>query len=339
MRIHYLGHASFVLRFENGVSVLMDYGVSNAYGLASPIFDVSGADPSIVTFSHNHPDHRRPNVRFPQSRVLVGGGTLAMDGLSIRSIRTSETSMEASDNASFVITYGGFTILHLADAQAFISAIDDPVVKRRVKERYPDNYDLVFMTIDGPSEIAGQAATFLDLLAPARAIPMHYWCPEVKADFLTELQAINQSSRAHSDRFTIAETGCSDFSLYADSPPFGTKVITLDPAPLILCPEDSRALEREAHPSAASPSVSAVDSVPNGLAAAPAPPAAPAGEAASDPWHRSASGTLPARRPAAASPCHGYAAAGTPPARRAVSAPSPSRSRPSVRAHTSSDLS
>jgi hypothetical protein len=261
-----------------------------------------------------------------------------MDGISIRSIRTSETSMEAPDNASFVIAHGGFTILHLADAQAFISEIDDPVVKRRVKERYPDNYDLVFMTIDGPSEIAGQAATFLDLLAPARAIPMHYWRPEVKADFLTELETLNRSSRAHSDRFTIAETGCSDFSLYADSPPYGTKVITLEPAPLILCPEDSRALEPNDDSSSASTSVEAVDSAPNGVAAAD-PAAPPAGQAASEPWHGSPPGTLPARRPSAVSPRHGYAAAGTPPAHRAVSAPSPSRSRPSVRAHTSRDLS
>jgi L-ascorbate metabolism protein UlaG (beta-lactamase superfamily) len=74
MRIHYLGHASFVLRFENGESILLDYGVSNAYGLASPVFDLSGAEPSIVAFSHDHPDHRRPGASFPKSRHLAGGG-------------------------------------------------------------------------------------------------------------------------------------------------------------------------------------------------------------------------------------------------------------------------
>ena len=240
MRIHYLGHAAFVLRFENGHSILMDYGLSNAYGLQSPIYDLSGAEPSVVTFSHNHPDHRRPGHAFGSARVLTGGGSLALDGLTITSIRTSEASIETPDNASFVIEYGGFRILHLADAQAYIAAIDDPVVKHRVKALYPDDYDLVLMTIDGRTEIAAQAAAFLDLLSPARAIPMHYWSGEAKADFLSELDRLNRQGRSRTKRFTIAEPGGSDFSLYADSPAFGTRVISLEPAPLILAPADSR---------------------------------------------------------------------------------------------------
>ncbi len=245
MRIHYLGHASFVLRFENGLSLLMDYGVSNAYGRHSPVFAVSGAEPSIVTFSHDHLDHRRPDALFSAARVLDGGGDLALDGLTIRSIPTSETSMDVADNSSFLVTYGGFKVLHLGDAQAYIAAIDDPVVKHRVKARYPDKYDLVLMTIEGSSEITAEAAAFLDLLAPARAIPMHYWREETKADFLAELRNLNRVSRGAADRFTIAEPGGSDFSLYADPAPFGTKVISLVPSPLYL-PHDGVSLGRTA---------------------------------------------------------------------------------------------
>ena len=330
MRIHYLGHAAFVLRFENGVSVLMDYGVSNAYGLTSPIFDVSGADPSIVTFSHDHPDHRRPDLSFPKSRILSGGGTLTWDGLSIRPIRTSEVSMEATDNAGYVIDYGGFTILHLADAQAFICAIDDPVVKRRVRAQYPDNYDLVLMTIDGPSSIAAQAATFLDLLAPARAIPMHYWSPETKTDFLTELMTLNDEGSGRGDRFTIAETGCSDFSLYADSPPFGTRVISMEPAPMTLCPEDSRAPDADL----ISTSERRPAESPSG-STRPAIPTDPSPSTVAVPWRRPPAGTRPTHRPAATSPCHGLADAASLPPR---GAPSASSGRPSVGARTGLDL-
>lgn len=309
MRIHYLGHASFVLRFENGESILLDYGVSNAYGLASPIFDLSGADPSIVAYSHDHPDHRRPGVSFPKSRILSGGGSLSLDGLSIRSIRTSEASMDVADNASFEITYEGFRILHLADAQAFISAIDDPAVQRQVKARYPDSYDLVFMTIDGTSEIAAQAATFLDLLAPARAIPMHYWSQEAKSDFLTELRRLNRSGRAEADRFTIAETGCSDFSLYADAPPRGTRVISLEPSPLELSPYASAPFEAGA--------------------AASEPPVEPCWEPPGrEPRRRHAPVPSPAHRPAAAAAS----------IRRPVSVPSPSRDRTRVSARAGRDL-
>lgn len=312
MRIHYLGHASFVLRFENGESILLDYGVSNAYGLASPIFDLSGAEPSIVAYSHDHPDHRRPGVSFPTSRMLAGGGSLSLDGLSIRSIRTSEASMEVADNVSFEITYEDFKILHLADAQAFISAIDDPVVQRQVKALYPDNYDLVFMTIDGTSEIAAQAETFLDLLAPARAIPMHYWSQEAKADFLTELRRLNRSGRAEADRFTIAETGCSDFSLYADAPARGTRVISLEPSPLQLSPFAGAPLEGGA--ASSGPLVEPCD-------AATAPPSR-------GPHRRHAPAPSPVHRPAAAAAS----------IRRPVSVQSPSRDRMRVGAHAGRDL-
>ena len=341
MRIHYHGHASFVLRFENGESILLDYGVSNAYGFASPIFDISGAEPSIVAFSHDHPDHRRPGLSFPKSRLLAGDGNLTLDGLSIRSIRTSEASMEVADNASFEITYRGFKILHLADAQAFISAIDDPVVKRRVKARYPDNYDLVFMTIDGPSEIAVQAATFLDLLAPARAIPMHYWCQEAKTDFLTELRRLNRTGRGGADRFTIAETGCSDFSLYADSPPRGTRVISLEPSPLHLSQSTGAPLEEAAatFEPPAEPCEAAVIAPP-GLDLAPG--CQPTGwePPGWEPRRRHAPGPSPVHRPAAAAsqPGRGASGTGSVPTRRPASAPSPSRDRTRVTAHTGRDL-
>jgi L-ascorbate metabolism protein UlaG (beta-lactamase superfamily) len=340
MRIHYLGHASFVLRLEYGESILLDYGVSNAYGLASPIFDISGSEPTIVAYSHDHPDHRRPGLSFPNSRILAGGGALTLDGLSIRSIGTSESSMEAADNASFLITYRGFRILHLADAQAFISAIDDPVVKRRVKARYPDRYDLVFMTIDGPSEMTAQAATFLELLAPARAIPMHYRSPEIKADFLAELVRLNRTARGGTDRFTIAETGCSDFSLYADSPPRGTRVISLEPSPLYLSPGAGVPLDGASaatEPPAESPAEPCAAVAPEAVLAVP-PGRVPAAGFSQRPRHVAA--PAPMHRPAAAasSPGPGPLLSGPIPVRRPAPAPSPSRMDPRVTAHGGRDL-
>jgi L-ascorbate metabolism protein UlaG (beta-lactamase superfamily) len=337
MRIHYLGHAAFVLRFENGHSILMDYGASNAYGLGSPVFDISGAEPSIVTYSHDHPDHCRPGATFTAARVLAGGGSLALDGITIRSIRTCEESIETPDNASFVIMYGGFRILHLADAQAYIAAIDDPVVKHKVKARYPDNYDLVFMTIDGRTEIAGQAAAFLDLLSPARAIPMHYWSREAKTDFLAELERLNRQGRGRSPRFTIAEPGGSDFSLNADSPAFGTRVISLEPSPLTLAAAESMpfglAAEAASGPEAPLPSESASGQAP--IVRIPArPDAAPAA-----PRQRLTPGAPPAYQPAsAASTVHMHAVAGPISARRFVSAQLPSRSHLPVGARGGRDI-
>ena len=330
MRIHYLGHAAFVLRFENGHSILMDYGVHNAYGRSSPVYDLSGAEPSVVTFSHDHPDHRRPGATFTSARVLAGGGSLTLDGMTIASIQTSEESVGTPDNASFVVLYGGFRILHLADAQAYIAAIDDPVVRHKVKDRYPDNYDLVFMTIDGRTEMAGQAAAFLDLLSPARAIPMHYWTGEAKADFFAELDRLNRQGRSRTKRFTIAEPGGSDFSLYADSPAFGTRVISLEPSPLVLAAADSRPFARNAEAVSGSEARRQVDSAGFGLAARiTTRPSAPL--AASQ--RRSPAVMPKAHQPALASapaPGHIHAASGQATVRRLVSAQLPSRGHQSI---------
>jgi len=55
--IHYLGHSSFILQFDNGISVLTDYGTSNCWGLTSPIYDIGEFVPTILTYSHRHADH------------------------------------------------------------------------------------------------------------------------------------------------------------------------------------------------------------------------------------------------------------------------------------------
>jgi len=57
LRFHYLGHSSFVLRFADGVSVLTDYGKSNAFGLESPIHDLGDLHPDVVLYSHHDEDH------------------------------------------------------------------------------------------------------------------------------------------------------------------------------------------------------------------------------------------------------------------------------------------
>jgi L-ascorbate metabolism protein UlaG (beta-lactamase superfamily) len=337
MRIHYLGHAAFVLRFENGHSILMDYGVPNAYGRSSPVYDLSGAEPSVVTFSHDHPDHRRPGATFTSARVLAGGGSLTLDGMTITSIQTSEESIGTPDNASFVILYGGFRILHLADAQAYIAAIDDPVVKHKVKARYPDNYDLVFMTIDGRTEMAGQAAAFLDLLSPARAIPMHYWTGDAKVDFFAELDRLNRQGRSRTKRFTIAEPGGSDFSLYADSPAFGTRVISLEPSSLVLAAAESRPFASDAEAASRPAARRQADSARSGPAARTmARPAAPLAAsrqrspAVMPPPYQSAVASAPA-------PGHIHAAAGQAKVRRLVSAQLPSRGHQSLGARGGRD--
>jgi L-ascorbate metabolism protein UlaG (beta-lactamase superfamily) len=227
VRIHYLGHASFLLQFDNGVSVLTDYGQSSAYGLDSPIYDWVGLEPDLVTFSHAHPDHKRPDGQFGQARVLTDMDRLSLKGLEITPIRTSEASIEAADNSSYLFTYQGLKILHLADAQAYITAIEQAAVKQKVKALYPDTYDVLLMTIQGTSEFIPQAEEFIDWLQPVRVIPMHYWSPAYKADFLAQLNAQNQAAGKH---YIVTETGGAEYAVYAGDKAKPIQVISLEPA-------------------------------------------------------------------------------------------------------------
>jgi L-ascorbate metabolism protein UlaG (beta-lactamase superfamily) len=229
VRIHYLGHASFYLRFDNGVSVLTDYGESRAYGLNSPIYDLEGIEPDIVTFSHAHADHKRPDAEFSRTRILTEMDSLSLKGLKITPIRTSEASLSAADNTSYLFTYKGLKILHLADAQAYITAIDQDDIKQKVAALYRDTYDVLLMTIEGVTTFIPQAEVFIDLLQPVRVIPMHYWSPEYKADFLAYLETKNKEDDKH---YHIVKAGEAEFSLYADKKASPIQVISLDPASL-----------------------------------------------------------------------------------------------------------
>lgn len=225
VHIHYLGHASFFLRFDNGVSVLTDYGESNSYGLNSPIYDLTGTQPDIVTFSHAHTDHKRPGVEFKRARILTGMDSLSLRGLEISPIPTGEASVDTTDNSSYLFTYKGLRILHLADAQAYITAIEQEAVRQRVGELYLDTYDLLLMTIEGVSQFIPQAEKFIDLLQPVRVIPMHYWSPEYKVDFLAHLE--KQSGKS----YRVMTTGSADYELCQDSRAAPIQVISLEPVP------------------------------------------------------------------------------------------------------------
>ena len=229
VQVQYFGHASFLLQFDNGISVLTDYGQSNAYGLDSPICELMGVEPDIFIFSHNHPDHKRPDLKMDQAHILTEMDSLSLQGLQITPIRTSEMAVGVEDNTSYLITYKGLKILHLADAQALIKAIDDNDVQHKVLGLYPDTYDLLLMTIEGRTTFIPQAEVFISLLQPARVIPMHYWSSEYKADFLAYLDTQNQETARQYD---IEQRGTSGYDLFPEETLNSIQVISLEPADL-----------------------------------------------------------------------------------------------------------
>jgi L-ascorbate metabolism protein UlaG (beta-lactamase superfamily) len=227
VQIHYLGHASFLLRFNNGLTVLTDYGESSAWGLDSPIYDYGNREPDIVTYSHTHDDHQR-EISWEQATVLTDTDSLSLDGLKIIPIRTCEITPETADNTSYLFEYRGLKILHVADAQSLIKNIEQEEIRARIKSLYPEQYDVLLMTIEGPSQFIPQAEAFIDVLQPKRVIPMHYWSPEYKAEFLNYLTFQNEISGR---TYQIERTGNAEYTISgSDDESGGIRIISLDPA-------------------------------------------------------------------------------------------------------------
>ncbi|MEN8191768.1 MAG: MBL fold metallo-hydrolase [Bacteroidota bacterium] len=227
VKIHYLGHSSFVLQFDNGITVVTDHGHFNAwidYGWNSPIHSFNDLVPDVMTFSHFHADHY-DSTRIPEgvTYVLSEFDSLTINGLEIKPVRTCEESIVRESNSSYIFKYKGLTICHLGDAQAQIIQIENETVRNRIQEIIPDSLDLFFMTIEGTSQFTEQAEMFVDLLKPKRIIPMHYWSTQSKRLFLLQLTKQNVSEV----KYTIENLNTSIYDLELNESFESIKVIDL----------------------------------------------------------------------------------------------------------------
>lgn len=211
--IHYLGHSSFVLQFDNNVNIVCDYGHPNAWkqwGWDSPIHDIGDLVPDIMTYSHFHADHY-DSTRIPEGvkHIISGTDSLNYQGISIRPILTCEEDPEIISNTSYLFSYKDLHILHLGDAQAQIIAIQDSTVARQIRDIIPSLLDLLLMTIEGKTKFIPQAIDFIELIAPKWIIPMHFWSDLYLNKFCDEIKAVEKYSviKSKSPGFHLSDTG------------------------------------------------------------------------------------------------------------------------------------
>jgi L-ascorbate metabolism protein UlaG (beta-lactamase superfamily) len=228
VKIHYLGHASFLLRFGNDLSVITDYGNSKSYGLNSPVYSFSGFKPTIVTYSHSHTDHYNSRVLKDCSHILTNTDSIELDSLKITPITVSEADVATTDNSAYLFSYKGLKILHIADIQAYLTQITDTNIVKIIQTKFSEPYDLVFLTIDGVSDLTAQAAICSGLLKTKRIVPMHYWDPPTKTEFINDMRAQNTS---YGFKYKIEIPNSADYELLNDSfAGDSISVISLDPA-------------------------------------------------------------------------------------------------------------
>lgn len=220
IRIHYLGHAAFILSFAGGVTLLMDYGQSCAYGLDSPIYDLGNFQPTLVTYSHHHADHDRGQAFAGAQRL--DGEDCAVKGVTLQAIAVSENNV--GDNYGYLITSHGLTVFHAGDSQGDIANIGEAAVRQRLSHSLPERVDLLLFPIGWTRDITGQAETYLDFLHPRRAIPMHYWSAGEKQQFLACLRATGKP-------YEITEAGTGEYELTAATPHDALEIISLTATP------------------------------------------------------------------------------------------------------------
>ncbi|MGB5863540.1 MAG: MBL fold metallo-hydrolase [Sulfitobacter sp.] len=213
--IHYVGHASFLIRSAGGLNMVTDF--TGFIGSTTMI-------PDVVTMNHAHDTHWTafPDPAIPH--VLPGWGPfgkgvkhrLDLGEVLVRNvstdIRSQFSGVEENGNSIFVFEMAGLCIGHLGhlhhapnDEQfAAIGRLD--VVMAPVDGGY---------TLDQPTMIA-----VLKRLRSRIVIPMHWFSLSALDDFLDGMR----------DEFTVIEVEAPRLSVRRDALPGRPTIMVLRPA-------------------------------------------------------------------------------------------------------------
>ncbi|MEP2639595.1 MBL fold metallo-hydrolase [Roseobacter sp.] len=215
VRIHYLTHASFLIRTHGGLNMVTDY---TGFTGSAPMI------PDVVTMNHAHSTHwtAHPDPAIPH--VLPGWGPfgegidhhLDLGEVLIRNvstdIRSQFSGVEVEGNSVFVFELAGLCVGHLGhlhhepDAEQYAALGRLDVVMAPVDGGY---------TLDLPTMIR-----VLKRLRSSVVIPMHWFSFTALDDFLTGM----------SDDFTVVEVGGASLDISLDRLPGRPTVMVLHPA-------------------------------------------------------------------------------------------------------------
>lgn len=188
MKIQYLGHSSFLLTFEGGARVVTD-----------PFGDVGFFMPHVqadaVSVSHGHYDHcNTAAVRAPL--VLSAAGEYEVKGVKISAVERYHDEVRGKKrgtNLVFRFVGDGLSLVHLGD-------LGEPCCEETL--RAIGRADVLFLPVGGNYTIgAREAKAYVDALAPAVVIPMHYKVKGLQIDiagvgpFLSLFQSTEQAGK------------------------------------------------------------------------------------------------------------------------------------------------
>jgi L-ascorbate metabolism protein UlaG (beta-lactamase superfamily) len=193
INIRYLGHSCFCIDFGGEISLVTDYGKPDAYkeyGWSSPIRSIGEISPDILTYSHMHDDHYdAERVEKCKAIKYFGDTVFYYNGLSIQPIDFSEKDINTPDTHAYLFKYRDMKVLHLGDCQANIISVNDQSNRRYLMDNIPDDCQVIFVPVEGPTQFTGELKEFFQLLDTEVIVPMHYWSEAYKDSLLIELSA------------------------------------------------------------------------------------------------------------------------------------------------------
>ncbi len=222
VRIHYIAHASFLIRTAGGLNMVTDY---TGFTGSAPMI------PDVVTMNHAHETHWTafPDPAIPH--VLPGWGEFGQ-GIDHRvdlgevlvrnvstDIRSEWSGIEDNGNSIFVFEVAGLCIGHLGHLHHEPNDEQYAAIGR---------LDVVMAAVDGGNTVSlPTMMRIIDRLRSSIVIPMHWF-----GDF-----TLNHFLDGMRDTFQVVDVGGPALDVSLDRLPSRPTIMVLRPAWLTVQPE------------------------------------------------------------------------------------------------------
>ena len=174
MQIRWYGHSCFLLKDENGASVLTDpYGSHIGYELPEISADA-------VTISHDHSDHNNISTVKSNTVIIRAPGEYEVNGIKIVGIETDHDRCGGAlrgKNVMFIYEMDGMRVLHCGD----LGIIPPQETIDKI-----GHIDVMMVPIGAIYTIDDlEAREFANIIKPKVVIPMHYKTSKLKIELCT----------------------------------------------------------------------------------------------------------------------------------------------------------
>ena len=214
MKIKWLGHASFLITSDTGVTIITDpytTGGNLSYGEIEEKAD-------IVTVSHEHGDHNNAAAVKGNPVLVNKAGATEVKGIKFTGIPTAhdnEGGKLRGNNLIFCLEMDGIKVCHLGD-------LGHQLNDKQAAELGKIGILIIpvggYYTID--AEVASRVA---DKLSPGIIIPMHF--KNAKCNFpITGVDDFLEG------KTNVTRLGVSEVEFHKEHLPASTQIVVLEPA-------------------------------------------------------------------------------------------------------------